>query len=324
MKAVVIKHFGALTSLCVEERDKPQVSDNDALIEVKASSINPSDVKNVHGAMEGTTLPRIPGRDFAGTVVAGKKGLIGMHVWGTGGDIGFTVDGSHAQYILIPAAACVAKPTNLTFEQAATIGVPYVTAFQSLYQGGDIRKGKSVMIIGASGGVGTAAIQLARAEGCHVIAAVRKETDFDSVRELGAQRAVSTEATSFVDQVLRYTDGKGVDVVIDTVGGATIELCMNAIAHRGRLVEITAPGDGCVTFNMRKFYHRELSIIGVDSRKLTVIDSSRILETMLPMFESNKLVAAGTPNCMPLNEAIAAYQQAETGGRQRIVLVPSV
>src|SRR4051795_7588606 len=105
MRAVVITQFGEPKSLKVEEVATPEPGADEALVEVRAAAINPSDVKNVTGAMHGTTLPRIPGRDFAGVVIGGERHLVGREVFGTGGDVGFTRDGSHAQFILLPTNA---------------------------------------------------------------------------------------------------------------------------------------------------------------------------------------------------------------------------
>ncbi|HMB96235.1 MAG TPA: alcohol dehydrogenase catalytic domain-containing protein, partial [Tepidisphaeraceae bacterium] len=118
MRAVVIHQFGDPQLLKVEEVPSPQIGDGEALVEIKAAGINPSDVKNVQGVMHGTTLPRIPGRDFAGIVVRGPANLLGQEVWGTGSDIGFTRDGSHAEYILLPLTALTPKPTNLSMDAA--------------------------------------------------------------------------------------------------------------------------------------------------------------------------------------------------------------
>src|SRR5471032_3054782 len=113
MRAIVIHQFGDPKQLKVEEVPTPEPHGEEVLVAVKAASINPSDVKNVAGTMHGTTLPRIPGRDFAGTVVKGVADLIGREVWGTGGDIGFMRDGSHAQYIRLPKTAVALKPAAL-------------------------------------------------------------------------------------------------------------------------------------------------------------------------------------------------------------------
>src|SRR3954471_11767357 len=113
MRAVVIHKFGEPKDLRVEEVPTPVPGDGEVLVEVRAAAINPSDVKNVSGAMHGTTLPRVPGRDFAGVVVRGPGDTVGREVWGTGGDLGFTRDGSHAQFMVLPLQALTRKPQRL-------------------------------------------------------------------------------------------------------------------------------------------------------------------------------------------------------------------
>src|SRR5689334_7113991 len=120
MRAVVIREFGDPSHLRVEDVPTPEPRVGEALVRVDAASINPSDVKNVAGAMHGTTLPRIPGRDFAGVVVVSPQDLVGREVFGTGGDIGFVRDGSHAQFILLPIAALTARPLRLSINQAGS------------------------------------------------------------------------------------------------------------------------------------------------------------------------------------------------------------
>jgi NADPH2:quinone reductase len=115
MRALRFHQFGGLSNLKVEELPPPIPGQGEVKVQVRTASINPSDVRNIEGKMEGTTLPRIPGRDFSGVVVEGPPNLLGMEVWGTGGDIGFTRDGSHAEFILIPVEAAVPKPSTLTF-----------------------------------------------------------------------------------------------------------------------------------------------------------------------------------------------------------------
>src|ERR1700712_9383 len=128
MKAVRFARFGKPDVLRVEEIPTPSPGPGEALVRVKAASINPSDWKNVEGRLEQTTLPRIPGRDFAGVVEAGPRAWIGAEVWGAGGDTGFTRDGSHAEYIVVPVASLRRKPKKLSFEQAASAGVNFITA----------------------------------------------------------------------------------------------------------------------------------------------------------------------------------------------------
>jgi NADPH:quinone reductase-like Zn-dependent oxidoreductase len=129
MKAIQFTRFGTPDVLELIDAPTPKATGGNALVQISAAAINPSDVKNVASQMEGTVLPRIPGRDFAGIVVDGPDDWVGAEVFGTGGDIGFTRDGSHAEAILLPAQALVRKPTNLSLEQAASIGVNFVIAW---------------------------------------------------------------------------------------------------------------------------------------------------------------------------------------------------
>jgi NADPH:quinone reductase-like Zn-dependent oxidoreductase len=125
MKALRIERFGAPSDvLKVVEVDQAPTCPDEVRVRVEAAGVNPSDVANVHGRFPITTLPRIVGRDFAGTVVEGPADLIGLPVWGTGGDVGFTRDGTHAEFINVLKAAVSRRPRNLSAEQAAAVGVP--------------------------------------------------------------------------------------------------------------------------------------------------------------------------------------------------------
>src|ERR1700684_2087006 len=126
MRALRFTSFGDPSVLELAEVAVPAIAATTALVRVMAASINPSDVKNVAGAMKQTTLPRIPGRDFAGVVEAGPAEWIGAAVWGTGGDTGFTRDGTHAEVISGPVEALVRKPEQLSFDEASTVGVNFV------------------------------------------------------------------------------------------------------------------------------------------------------------------------------------------------------
>src|ERR1039457_7154595 len=129
MRAIVIHQFGDPKQLKVEEGPTPEPHGDEVLVAVKAASINPSDVKNVAGAIRGTTLPRIRGRDFAGIVVRRRDDLMNREVWGTGGDISRTRDGSHAEYLLLARAAVTPKPATLSMEAAGTGGLSFFSGF---------------------------------------------------------------------------------------------------------------------------------------------------------------------------------------------------
>src|ERR1700733_7564178 len=170
MRAIRFQTFGDPSVLELAKVTAPKVSEMRALVRVMAASINPSDVKNVAGAMKQTTLPRIPGRDFAGVVEAGPDEWMGAAVWGTGGDTGFTRDGPHAGMIAVPVASLRRKPDILSFDQAASVGVNFIAAWCGLEAAG-LKAGETVLLIGASGGVGGAAAQIARRLGARGIGA---------------------------------------------------------------------------------------------------------------------------------------------------------
>lgn len=139
-----------LPDLRVEEVPIPTPSEDEVLVQVKAAAINPSDVKNVQGKMHETTVPRIPGRNFSGVVVGGQGVLSGQSVFGSGGNLGFGRDGSHAEFVVVPANAVIPLPRNLSSEQAAGIGVAYMTAWAALVNAARIQPGETALILAPS------------------------------------------------------------------------------------------------------------------------------------------------------------------------------
>jgi len=138
MRALKFYQTGSLDDLRIEEVTMPTPAAGEVLVEVKAAAINPSDIKNVQGKMHETTVPRIPGRDFAGRIVKGPDELLGLSVFGSGGNLGFGRDGSHAEYLAIPVTAVIPLPKNLSFAQAAGMGVAYITAWAAMVNAAQI------------------------------------------------------------------------------------------------------------------------------------------------------------------------------------------
>ncbi|MGD0434614.1 MAG: alcohol dehydrogenase catalytic domain-containing protein, partial [Acetobacteraceae bacterium] len=171
MTALSFASYGPPTVLSLVERDVPVPKSGEALIRVKAASINPSDIRIVEGLFH-TPLPCTPGRDYAGTVVAGDA-PVGQDVWGSGPRFGINRDGAHAQYVVVSADWLSAKPAGLSMEQAASVGVPFITAWSALVTQGRIQAGETILIIGAAGAVGRAATQIAHWKGAKVIPAIR-------------------------------------------------------------------------------------------------------------------------------------------------------
>src|SRR2546426_5979978 len=160
MKSLRFDRFGPPSVLRIEEVAVPDPGEGETLVHVKATAINPSDYKNVSGHFKNTTLPRTPGRDFAGVVVKGKHHE-GEEVWGSPPRLGIVRDGSHAEYVVVPAETLSLKPKSLSMAQAAAIGVPYVTAWASVVGAAQILAGETILIVGAAGAVGQAATQIA-------------------------------------------------------------------------------------------------------------------------------------------------------------------
>ena len=158
--------------------DLPKLAESECLIEVHASSVNPSDVKAILGVMPDLKWPRTPGRNYSGIVVDGDTELIGKEVWGTGGDLGMSRDGSHGEYMIVEAGSVREKPANISMFEAATIGVSWTCAWLGMVRGVNVRKGQKVVVLGANGNVGQASVQLASAVGAQVIAVERSRKDY--------------------------------------------------------------------------------------------------------------------------------------------------
>jgi NADPH:quinone reductase len=170
MRAIQITDFGDPHDVRIRDVAKPSPAPGEVLVKLEAAGVNPSDAVNIRGGFPKTTLPRIVGRDFAGTVAEGPDALLGAKVWGSGGELGFTRDGSHAAYLAVPTQDVTERPNNLTAPQAAAAGLPLITAYLTLVERGGLKPGEWVLISGSHGGVGGAAAQIATWVGAHVIA----------------------------------------------------------------------------------------------------------------------------------------------------------
>jgi len=320
MRALRFQAFGDPSVLEVVAAIAPTADERNAVVRVMSASINPSDVKNVAGAMKQTVLPRIPGRDFAGVVEAGPAEWIGTAVWGTGGDTGFTRDGSHAELIAVPVASLRPKPDTLNFDQAASVGVNYLAAWCGIEAAG-LRAGETMLLIGAGGGVGSAAAQIGRRLGARVIGADRHAPHPDAPIRAIAETLI-IDAEDLPEAVRAATGGKGADVVFDLVGGVMFRSAVNSLALRGRLVEIAATGLREVSFDLADFYHNESRLFGVDTLKRDLTASAQILDALTPGFLAGDYRAAPIAETSGLGAAQAAYRKVAGGAGGRIVLRP--
>src|SRR5580692_4558457 len=242
MRALRFEKSGSLDNLTVQELPTPKPGAGEVLVQVRAAAINPSDIKNVLGFMHITTLPRTPGRDFAGVVTEGPAALVGKSVFGSGGNLGFGRDGSHAEFVTVPEAAVLPMPKGFSFEQAAAVGVAYMTAWAAIVKAAQLQNGETALILGTTGAVGSAAARIARRRGARVLGTVRKKGELAAAnsRKLPVDVWLYLETVELSKSVREATGGKGADVIFDVVGGPMVEKCLAALAWRGRQVAISS------------------------------------------------------------------------------------
>ena len=306
MKALRFAEFGPPSVLRIQEVAIPEPGQGETLVRVTAAAINPSDIGNVAGRFKTTTLPRTPGRDFAGTVVAGS-GQKGEEVWGSCPALGIARDGAHAEYVVVPAETLSRKPKSLNMAQAAMIGVPYITAWASVVSAAQIQAGETILIVGVAGAVGQAATQIANWKQARVIGA---DTSSDPIP--GTEAVVNTKTEDLRERVFTLTAGKGVDAVFDTVGGAMFEPALRSLGVGGRQVAISSKGDPRVTFNLVDFYHNSSRLIGVDSYGLASRQIAEIENELQRGFETGVLTPPAI-EIVPFEKAVDAYELMAAG-----------
>jgi NADPH:quinone reductase len=310
MRALQIEHFGIPSEVLklVEVADTPSGPD-EIRVRVEAAGVNPSDVGNVNGKFSVTKLPRIVGRDFAGTVVEGPADLIGLPIWGSGGDIGYTRDGSHAEFINIPAAAATRCPENLSADEAASLGVPLLAAWSSLDLA-RLESGEWVIVSGAAGAVGTVATDLARARGARVIALVKDEQDAKLLDRSKVDAIVET-SHSDVEQVVRdITGGQGANVALNGIGASVFPAFLNSLAAGGCMVVYSvAYGGREATLDLFALYRKRHQIFGLDTVAIHLVDGAKILSQAAPLFESGKLSKPHIAERYALSDGVRAYER---------------
>ena len=323
MRALQFKEFGPVSNLSLVDLPNPKPTELTAIVKVAAASINPSDVKNVEGKMENTSLPRVTGRDYSGVVVEGPANWIGEQVWGTGGEIGYSIDGSHAELIAVPTASLRRKPSSLSFEQAATVGVPYLTAWLGITNYAHLSAEETLLVIGAKGGVGGAAAQVGHYLGARVIGADRGPVERGGQLDQAVDDYLDITDGYLEKRVRELTKGRGASVVFDTVGGPMFEPALKSLEHRGRLLEISSTGDRRVSFDLVDFYHHEVQLFGVDSRARDATASGALLESLTNGFELGAFQAPAIDRVFALSDGVNAFGQvARSEVRGRLVLVP--
>lgn len=303
MKALrAIRQGSSPPTLSIEEVPIPKPGPNELLIKIRASAVQPADILNSKGGFQHTTFPRTLGKDFAGIVVEGPSLWKDKPVFGTSGhSFSFTTDGANAEYAVVPVEAVAEKPQNLSFAQAASLGTPLTTASLTLERA-NLTQSDTVMVLGATGAVGSFVMQIAQAKGCRTISVGRHGTDVNSTTDQTLQTART------------LTNGKGPDVVVDTVGDFSLtKAAFDILAFNGRMAFITAPRGGASTelgVDILSLYRRQVSLVGCNSAGLEQGVLGAMLRDLGPLLEEVKLRAPeeGSLGLVGLDRAVEAYE----------------
>ena len=320
MKAIRVSAFGGPEVLKVEDVPAPKPQAGEVLVRVKAAGVNPYDTYMRAGtyASGNPALPWTPGSDAAGTVEAVGAGVDlkpGQRVYTAG-----TITGAYAELALCKRSQVHALPDAASFAQGAGVWVPYATAYRSLFQLAHARPGETVLVHGASGGVGVAAVQLARAAGLVVIATAGSDAGLAAVLKEGAHHAVNHRADDYRTKIRDLTAGAGVNVIVEMLANVNLAHDLALLAHRGRVVVVGSRGP--VEINPREIMSREAAVLGVLLWRVPDGDAAEIhaaLQAGLANGTLRPLVGAE----LPLASAPEAHRRVmEPGARGKIVLVP--
>jgi NADPH2:quinone reductase len=306
--------------LDIAEQREPAAQPGFAVVRIGAAAVNPSDVKASLGLMPQAVWPRTPGRDFAGLVVAGPTEWVGREVYGSGGDIGITRDGSHARFLTLPVAALRDRPRSISMDEAGAVGVPFVTAYEGFRRSGMPQSGQTVLVLGANGKVGQAAVQLAAQGGARVIAVQRRAGPFEGFA-CGPVDVIDAGTSEVAARVRELTGGRGADIVYNTVGSAYFEAGNKSMA-KGATQIFIATHDRAVPFDIFSFYRGMHTYVGIDSLALDCEAATAQLDAMREGFERGTLKPFPVARAFALDEAADAYRLVLSGSTDRVVLRP--
>jgi NADPH2:quinone reductase len=323
MRAVVVREFGPPSVLRVEERADPLPGPGEALVRVRAVGVNPVETYVRRGQYARLpALPYVPGSDGAGTVEAVGPGFEGL---GVGDRVYFhgTRDGrgqgAYAELAVCPAGGLWPLPEALRFSQGAALGIPYATAHRALVGRAGLRAGEIVLVHGASGGVGTAAVQVARGKGARVLGTAGSAEGLALVRAEGAE-AFDHGQAGYERQVLAATGERGVDVIVEMLANVNLDRDLGLLAPKGRVVVVGSRGR--IEIDPRQTMARESAILGVMLWAATGEELLAIHADLGPGLASGALRPVVAEE-LPLGEAGRAHERVMApGSRGKVVLLP--
>ena len=262
MRALVCKEYGTPDKLVVEEIDDPSPGDGELLVAVKAAGLNFPDVLTIAGQYQVKTPPPfVPGIEGAGVVEALGAGVKQFSV---GDPVVLTTPlGAFAEKCVVSQFMAAPLPPGMPFPVAAGLSITYSTTMHALRQSADLQSGETLLVLGAAGGVGSAAVEIGKAMGARVIAAASSAEKLAFARDIGADDVIDYSVESLKDEIKTLTDGKGVDVVYDPVGGDLAQAALRSLAWHGRYLVVGFAAGGIPEFPANLALLREASIVGV-------------------------------------------------------------
>ena len=315
MIAIEIREPGGPEVLVPVERPAPAPAAGEVLIKVAAAGVNRPDVFQRLGRYPPPPgITDIPGLEVSGTIEEAAADVRGLRV----GDAvcALVAGGGYAEYCVAPAPQCLPVPRGLDLAAAAAIPETFFTVWTNVFERGRLKAGESILIHGGSSGIGTTAIQLARAFSARVFATAGSAEKCHACERLGAERCVNYRESDFVAVVRELTSGRGVDVVLDMVGGAYFARNLDALATEGRLVEIATLQGAKAELNIQTIMQRRLTITGSTLRARPIADKGVIAEAVQrhvwPLLESGA-VAPVIHATFPLRDAAEAHRVMESG-----------
>ena len=305
---------GAASVMKQAEGPKPELRAGEVIIEVSYAGVNRPDVLQRSGS-----YPPPPGASpLLGLEVAGRISAVAADVtqWKLGDEVcALTPGGGYAEYCAVPAPHCLPIPKGLDLKQAAALPENFYTVWTNVFDRGRLKSGETILIHGGSSGIGLTAIQLAKSFGATVYTTVGNKEKADFCRKMGADAAINYREQDFVAEVAQLTEKKGVDMILDMVGGPYVEKNFKALALEGRLVQIAFLQESKVAIDLLPIMVKRLTFTGSTLRPRTVAQKAAIAQDLLkhvwPLLESGK-VKPVIHASFPLKEAAAAHELMES------------
>ncbi len=320
MKAIRVREFGGPEVLRIEDVPELKPAANEVVVRVHAAGVNPVETYIRAGVYaRKPALPYTPGTDGAGTVEASGKNATrfppGARVYVAG-----SLSGTYAEQALCDESSVFPLPQHVSFAQGAALGVPYATAYRALFHRGRARGGETVLIHGASGGVGVAATQLARAAGLHVVGTAGSDKGRALVKAEGAHEAIDHKAPDHFDKALSLTGGRGYDLIIEMLANVNLARDLTILSHGGRVVVVGNRGN--IEINPRELMSRDGAILGMTLWNVSATDLFSIHSALASGLE-NKTLRPVVSQEIPLAEAARAHVAImDSSANGKIVLVP--